>query len=187
MRIDILQDIQREIRYRCDQPSNRFGMGVYEHIKAVVKNGALLAERYGADQEVVLIAAWLHDIASITDYSLYRNHHIYGAKMAWEILSKWGYGEEKTALVQRCIQNHRGSVSLEKGSLEEICIADADAMAHFDSLPSLLYLAYHEQGMEFEEGRDFVRRKLERSFQKLSLKSREFCQDKYRQAMNILI
>ena len=38
----------------------------YYHIKAVIKNATLLAKEYGADIEVVIIAAWLHDIASIT-------------------------------------------------------------------------------------------------------------------------
>lgn len=41
----------------------------------MLKNAEILAEKYGADKEVVLIAAWLHDIASITDYSLYDLHH----------------------------------------------------------------------------------------------------------------
>ena len=76
MRQDILAGLQREVYRRCQSESNRFGMGCYDHIAAVVRHGALLAERCGADKEIVLIAAWLHDIASITDYSLYELHHI---------------------------------------------------------------------------------------------------------------
>ena len=53
----------------------------------------------------------------------------------------------KTALLQKCILNHRGSVKLERNSIEELCVADADAVSHFDSVPSLLYLAYVEKGM----------------------------------------
>lgn len=187
MRSGIIDNLRQEIRHRCEQPSNRFGMGVYYHIEAVVKNGALLAKQYGADQEIVMIAAWLHDIASITDYSLYQDHHIYGAEMAQDILSRWNYDEGKIELVQRCIRNHRGSVPLERESVEEICVADADAISHFDSVPSLLYLAYSERGMGLEEGREFVKEKLERSFQKLSLSSRKFYQNKYQQVMDILI
>jgi len=40
-----------------------------------------------------MIAAWLHDVASITDYVLYEEHHIHGAEMAHEILSKLSYDE----------------------------------------------------------------------------------------------
>ena len=45
-------------------------MGCYYHIVAVVKNAETLAGEYGTDKEIVLIVAWLQDIASITDYSL---------------------------------------------------------------------------------------------------------------------
>ena len=38
-----------------------------------------------ADKEVCIIAAWLHDIASITDYKLYKEHHIHGTIIADEI------------------------------------------------------------------------------------------------------
>lgn len=128
------------------------GMGCYYHIESVAKNAELLAEKYGADKEVVIIAAWLHDIASITDYSMYEEHHVYGATIAKEILNELNYEDEKTELVQKCVFNHRGSVNLEKLSKEELCVVDADAISHFDSVPSLLYLAYVERKMNIEEG-----------------------------------
>lgn len=172
MRNDILSDLQKEIYDRCQRETNKFGMGCYYHIVAVVKNAEILAEKYGADKEVVLIAAWLHDIASITDYSLYVLHHIHGAEMAYGILKEYGYDNKKIRLVQECIKNHRGSVNLEKNSLEELCVADADAISHFDSVPSLLYLAYVQKGMGIEDGKEFVKNKLARSFQKLSTESK---------------
>lgn len=64
MRDDILEKLQNEIHNRCLAETNKFGIGCYCHIAAVVKNAALLAHKYGADVEVVMIAAWLHDIAS---------------------------------------------------------------------------------------------------------------------------
>ncbi len=104
-----------------------------------------------------MIAAWLHDIASITDYSLYELHHIHGAEMAYLILKEYGYDDKKISLVQKCIRNHRGSVSL-----EELCVADA--ISNFVSVPSLLYLAYVQKCMGIEEGKTFVKDKLTRSF-----------------------
>lgn len=71
MRTDIIEYLQKEVYHRCKQPTNKFGMGCYYHIEAVVKNAEILAEKYGADKETVIIAAWLHDIASITDYAMY--------------------------------------------------------------------------------------------------------------------
>ena len=139
-----------------------------------------------ADKEIVMFAAWLHDIASVTDYALYEEHHIHGAEMAYEILSKLSYDESKILIVQNCIRNHRGSVYLDKTNVEELCVADADAISHFDSVPSLLYLAYVERQMSIEEGIRFVKGKLERSFCKLSEESKVFYEDKYRQVISVL-
>ena len=86
----------------------------------------------------------------------------------------------KTALLQKCILNHRGSVKLERNSIEELCVA------HFDSVPSLLYLAYVEKGMDIEHGSSFVREKLERSYNELSDESKEIYKEKYEQVMAIL-
>jgi len=186
MRTDILEYLQKEIYARSQKPTNKFGMGCYYHIEAVVKNSELLAEKYGADKEVVMIAAWLHDVASITDYELYEMHHIHGAEMAYDILMGFDYDEAKISLVQACIRNHRGSVSTDKTSIEELCVADADAISHFDSVPSLLYLAYVERKMGIEEGVQFVKGKLERSFRKLSSDSKEYYKEKYQQVMGTL-
>jgi len=186
MRTDILKYLQNEIYSRCQKPTNRFGMGCYYHIEAVVKNGELLAEKYNADKEIVMIAAWLHDVASITDYDLYENHHIHGAEMAYDILSKLSYDESKILKVQACIRSHRGSVTFDKKSIEELCVADADAISHFDSVPSLLYLAYVERKMDIDEGIQFVKGKLERSFCKLSKESKEYYREKYQQVMGVL-
>lgn len=186
MRTDILEYLQKEVFSRCKQPSNKFGMGCYYHIESVVKNAELLAEKYVADKEVVMIAAWLHDIASITDYSLYEEHHIHGAEIAKELLERMSYDKEKMVLVLECIRNHRGSINLDKFSKEELCVADADAISHFDSVPSLLYLAYVERQMSIEEGIAFVKGKLGRSYNKLSEKGKEFYKLKYREAMEVL-
>ena len=159
MRNDIIEYLQSEVKRRCESESNFFGMGCYYHICAVVENAVFLAEKYGADVEAVTIAAWLHDIASVTDYSLYDEHHIHGA---------------------------RGSKPTEKLSVEEMCVADADAISHFDSVPSLFYLAYVKRKLSIAEGTEFVRGKLERSFNKLSEQSKALYSDKYNEVMKVI-
>lgn len=186
MRQDIIEYLQSEIKRRCELPSNFFGMGCFYHIRAVVDNAAMLAKQFGADEEIVIIAAWLHDVASITDYNFYEKHHIHGAEMAKEILEKFDYDKAKIAQVQSCVLKHRGSISGERLSMEELCVADADAISHFDSVPSLLYLAYVERKMDIEEGISFVKQKLERSYNKLSDRSKEIYRTKYQQAMSVL-
>lgn len=186
MREDVIWALEQEVKRRCDSPDNFFGEGIYFHIQAVVKNSVFLAEKYGGDREVVSIAAWLHDIASITDYKYYEEHHIYGAQMAGELLAELRYPADKTELVQKCIRNHRGSVLCDKQSVEEICVADGDAISHFDSIPSLFYLAYVKRGYTIQEGIDFVADKCKRSFQKLSEESKALYQEKYVSVLQVI-
>lgn len=186
MRDDIIEYLKKEIKHRAENENNKFGIGAFYHIEAVAKNAEILADKYNADKEVCVIAAWLHDIASITDYDLYEEHHIYGAKIAHEILRKFEYDENKIELVKKCILNHRGSVDNKRLSKEEQIIADADAISHFDSIPSLLYLAYKEKNMSIEDGKQFVKSKLERSFNKLSDNSKTFYEQKFNNVMELL-
>ena len=50
MRKDILKKLQQDIYDKCQKETNKFGMGCYYHIVAVVKNAEILAEEYGADK-----------------------------------------------------------------------------------------------------------------------------------------
>lgn len=184
--MELMEWLEQELYERCNRPSNVYGMGIFDHVKAVVKNGGELAAEQGGDVEVVMVAGWLHDIASITDEALAPLHHEHGARMAGEILEQWHYPPEKIALVRACIHSHRGSVPMEKGSIEARCLADADAISHFDSVPSLLYMAYVKKGLGLEEGRTFVREKLKRSFAKLSPAGKAHYEEKYQQVMALL-
>lgn len=174
----IIEELKKDIKRRCESPNNFFGIGIYDHIKIVARHAIELAKLYEADVEVCEIAAWLHDIASITDYKLYENHHIHGADMAEKILSEYNYPPDKIHLVKLCILNHRGSVVKEKTTKEEICVADADAISHYDTLPSLFYLAFVQRKLSIKDGTEFVKNKLERSYNKMSEKSKEHYKQK---------
>ena len=106
----------------------------------VVKYAKLMAKKRGADEEIVEIAALLHDYASIKDYKLYKHHHIHGAEEAEKILKTVNYPMEKIEQVKQCIMSHRGSKMVKKPTKESICLTDA--MAHFDSISSLFRLAF---------------------------------------------
>lgn len=179
--------LEQEIKTRCDSESNFFGPTAFYHIKAVEENAEFLADRLGnVDKEVVVAASWLHDVASVTKKEYYEEHHIYGAQIAEEILKEKKYPEEKIPLVKNCILNHRGSVLKEKLSKEEQIVADADAISHFDQVPSLFYLAFEVKGLSYEEGLEFVKGKLKRSYNKLSDESKEIYKDKYKDVMKVL-
>ena len=182
----MIREIQEDIKRRCESSDNFFGIGSYQHIESVANNAVELAILYQADVEVCEIAGWLHDIASITDYKLYENHHIHGANMAEEILKAYDYPADKIELVKLCILNHRGSVLKEKITKEEICVADADAISHYDTLPSLFYLAFVQRKLDIHDGAKFVKSKLERSYNKMSQASKEHYKDKINMIQSML-
>lgn len=186
MEDNMIEQIKLEVRNRCENPSNFFGSGIYEHIESVAKHAVELAKHYNGDVEVCEVAGWLHDIASITDYKLYKEHHIYGADIAEGILNSFNYPKDKIELVKLCILNHRGSVLKEKTTKEEICVADADAISHYDTLPSLFYLAFVQRKLNIDDGVAFVRNKLERSYNKMSCESKEYYKDKMELILSIL-
>lgn len=176
-----------EVKRRCELPSNAYGIGAWDHhIKIVYELAKKYANEYGASLEIVALAALLHDIASVTDVSYTEEHHIIGAKIAEQLLLKEDYPREKIELIKKCILNHRGSRLAEKNSPEEICVADSDAMAHFYSIPSLLSLVYREKNLSIDEGSKFVMDKLDRSYNKMSDKGKNFVKKQYAAAKDVL-
>lgn len=175
------------VKDRCEQPTNVYGIGAWDHhIKIVYELAKQYADEYGADQEIVAIAALLHDVASVTNVEFTEEHHVIGAEIAEEILVNEKYPIEKIELIKKCILNHRGSRLVDKTSNEEICIADCDAMAHFYSIPSLLSMVYREKKLSIDEGSKFVMEKLDRSYNKMSDRGKVLVKKQYDSAKNIL-
>ena len=179
--------IYTDVKQRCMAPSNAYGIGAWDHhIKIVYELAKKYASEYGADLEIVSLAALLHDVASVTDASFTEEHHIIGAEIAEELLLKENYPVDRIDLIKKCILNHRGSRLVDKTSPEEICIADSDAMAHFYSIPSLLSMVYREKGLSIDEGSKFVMDKLDRSYNKMSEKGKVLVKRQYESAKDIL-
>lgn len=184
---ELEQKIYKEVKKRCQAPTNVYGIGAWSHhIKLVYDLAKKNAKMYNANQEIVALAALLHDIASVTDEKLTENHHIYGARIAENLLTKENYPNEKIELIKKCILHHRASVIFPTTTNEEICIKDADAMAHFYSIPSLLSMVYREKQLSIDEGKKFVLNKLERSYNKLTEKGKKLVQKQYDAAKLLL-
>ncbi len=185
---DIINEIYNEVKKRCMLSSNAYGIGAWDHhIELVYKIAIEICYEYGANHDIVALAALLHDVASVTDKSYTEEHHIIGAKIAEELLKPYTLAKEDVELIEKCILNHRGSKLAQKTTPEEICIADADAMAHFCSVPSLLRMVYVEKNMSIDEGAEFVYNKLQRSYNKLSNKGKEIILPQYQAAKILLL
>lgn len=182
--MDITKTIQEELIKRCNSYEEKTGYNYWEnHIKHVVKNAIELAKEYNADVEIVTLGALLHDISVPSEYGPIEEHHIYGSKIADELLHKLNYPEEKIEHVKKCIENHRSSGKANRATIEEQCVADADAIAHFDAIPSLFSLAYKDRKMKIVDGANFVKEKLKRDYQKLSPRTKELMESRYTNIM----
>jgi len=129
----IIQQVRDFVESECKKPESKYGYEPFEHHFIPVADYALkLADELGGDKEVILIAAWLHDIGSIVCGR--KDHHTTGAQIAEKKLQELGYDEEKIELVKLCISNHRGSREDDRKSIEEKIIAEADAMSNFENI-----------------------------------------------------
>jgi uncharacterized protein len=180
----VIAEIAEIVERACAEETNVFGYGIWtHHISQVARNAKRLAGMFGADPEIVEIAALLHDYASVKDEALYEDHHVHGPVEAERLLRRFGYPQERIEAVKDCIAAHRGSVPGERRSAEAECLANADAMTHIEQVPSLLELAFVQRGMGIDEGTRWVRAKLERSWNKLSPQVQEMMREKYEAAL----
>lgn len=75
----------------------------WEHVQRVVQMAVWLADKCGADRDIVEAAAWLHDIRKSEP-----NHGKAGAAEAKQILQKTDFPAEKIAVVVDAIARHVG-------------------------------------------------------------------------------
>jgi len=183
----LIEKLTDLVENACKSKNNKYGYGIWSHhIKPMIKISAKLASIHNAEEEIVIIATLLHDLAGIRDDSKTKDHHIYGAIEAEEILRGYNYPDDKIEKVKKCILNHRGSVNNFKDSVEEICVADADAMTHIEEIGSLFYLVYKELDMGIDEGIQYIKGKLNRDWNKMSDKSKEIFKYKYEKVIDII-
>ena len=185
--VTIINHLYELVETACKSPNNRFGYGIWSHhIIQVIKYSKVMAKEINADAEVVEIAALLHDYSGIRDYSLHKQHHIHSAKDAEELLTEFNYPEKKIKIIQDAIISHRGSIESEVRSKEARCLVNADAMAHIDQVVSLLYYVFNKENLSIEDGKKWVRKKLEKSWAKLDSIGKKIMESKYKVIISIL-
>ena len=148
-----------------------------EHIKYVYEEAIRLAELYGADYEIVSLGALLHDIALIKKVGDRKDHHINGSKIAEQLLKEYGYATYKIDKVLGCIYNHRSSKNAT--NIEELCVADADILAHFDNIPMLFNSAFNRSNVNLNEVRSWMKGVFDKDYNDLSEKTKESFKEQY--------
>ena len=184
--MDIVQEIKNFVEDECKKPESKYGYEPFLfHFIPMIENVKKLTNELGGDKEIILLAAWLHDIGSMV-YGR-DNHHITGAKIAEEKLKELNYPLEKIELVKKCIINHRGSQQNNRNSIEEQIIAEADVMCNFDNIAGLFKAALVYENKNQQEARDSIREKLTRKWSQLHFEnSKRILKPKFDAAMLLL-
>ncbi len=186
--IDIIKEVEKYVEKQIEIYKNNADDHYdfwNEHIKYVYVESQKLAEQYGADMEIVKLGALLHDIALICKVGDREDHHINGKILAEEILRKYDYPREKMNRVLSCVYNHRSSKNAT--NIEDLCVADADIIAHFDNIPMLFNSAYNRNNINLNEVRSWLKAGFEKDFNDLSDRTKESFNDQYKLICKIVL
>jgi len=175
-------EIRKIVKDICDKGGQ---MQWEMHIMPVMSNAMKLAGMLNADKKIVEISVYLHDIARLRE-KREDHHHIKGAKMAEEILTKLGYEKTFIKKVSYCIICHRGP-SRNCKTREAKILNSADAMSHFDNVPYLFWIATACKGMGFKEALEWVDYKMEKGWnEKMQPEAKKLYKPKYEAAKLLL-
>ncbi|MFH1392357.1 MAG: HD domain-containing protein [bacterium] len=183
---EIAKKAQKCVRYLAKQ--NGWFWFYNMHQKAVIKSAKDLLKLYPkADQKIVLISCWLHDIAHYYAkddkeiLTVKKNHHIDGARIAEEILSKHEIDKIEINKIINCVLRHRNLEAYRPRTLEEKVVVVADALSHFRSIFYLTYFKFHPKH-SLEEMVKVDLEKIERDWRDVQLlpKAKKLAEDQYR-------
>jgi HD superfamily phosphodiesterase len=182
----IIEEIKKFVEESCKSPSSHYGHEIFfcHFIPMVAHAKNLASMETNVDIEIVELAAWLHDIGSVTMGR--RDHHITGAKIASEKLKELNLPKNKIEKIADCIYCHRGSQPIERKTKEAQIIADADTISAFDNLSGLFKAAVFHENLNQIQAKASVKQKLLNSWEKLSPKARNLIRPKYEAAMILL-
>lgn len=102
----------------------------FDHVLRVLRLAERLGEALGADMEILMAAALLHDAADAhpAEGGGRLSHEQASAEFAGEILREEGWDPERIAAVQHCIRAHRFRGEEAPESLEAKILFDADKL-----------------------------------------------------------
>ncbi len=183
----ITETVREYVFDACRGDNNAFGPGFFEeHLLVVREYSGRLAKVFAADAEIVELAAYLHDIAAVQDFTALPKHPVLSAEIARAVLRDHGYPTERTERVAKCILSHSAPVQMGSGLPEEVCLSNADAMSQIVRPIYWLYYVFHVRQFGFAEGRDWLRQRVESNWAALIPPARALIEKEYGQAREYL-
>lgn len=115
----------------------------WEHTQRVAQYGRQIAQAEGADEEVVVIACLLHDVAHFDPLVSYKDHGREGARISRPLLTELGYPEETVEAICYAIAVHVDEEAdfEHPHTLEADIVSDADNIDRFGATRTLRWCA----------------------------------------------
>jgi len=157
---------------------------IYAHVVLVAGIASATATQLGGNGPIAYLAGLLHDIGAAVEGP--KEHHKTGEEIAKKILADLAYPEDVINAVQYCIFGHRGSVKGKRETIEAKCVASADGLVHFHQIPALFAVALLKKGLSSREAGEWVKDKLERSWQKMLPMHTKKARKRYKAVMETL-
>jgi putative nucleotidyltransferase with HDIG domain len=183
----LVADICKFVHQACQREGNVFSPSFFDqHLSVVADCATSLAERLGADLEVVEMAAYLHDISAVFDPATMPNHPRQSADLATQILVEHGYPKGRASDVARAIASHSHPLPIGSASLEEVCVSNADAAARILRPAYWMYFVFGIRKYGFEEGRQWLRELIEKQWRVLIEPAKELVGNQYGATLELL-
>lgn len=184
---ELIEKIRKAVREECERKGNVFGPAFFEqHLKAVAEYAGKLAERFGADKEIVELAAYLHDISAVRDVATLPEHPVRSAAIAREMLIGLDYPGARAERVAEAIASHASPIPLGSGPVEAVCLSNADAMAQIARPAYFLFFAFTVRKLGFDHGTHWLLDRVEANWKELAEPARELIKREYHQARAFL-
>jgi len=119
--LDLMEFVETQILPQYAQFDKAHNL---EHVTRVIRRSLELAERTGADVDMVYAIAAYHDIGMSGPRAI---HHLTGGKILMQDkrLKRW-FSDEKMKIMKEAIEDHRASASRAPRSLYGKIVAEAD-------------------------------------------------------------
>jgi hypothetical protein len=170
MTIDAIREL---VRAECARPTNAFGPAFFEqHVLQVAAHGRELSASLGADPVVVELAAYLHDLAAVRDLACVPTHHLDGAALARGLLRADGWPGRVVDAVAGAVERHSAPVPCGAGSLEAVCLSNADVTAQLARPAYWFFYLHRVRGLDHREALAWWRGRAERAWDALASEAR---------------
>lgn len=123
----------------------------FDHVERVCRLAQWLGEQMNARLDVLLPAAWLHDVGHASDDSA--AHHEASLRTARELLPTLGFAPETVEAILTCIAEHRFSSGKIPSTLESQILSDADKLDALGAIGIARAFAFSgERGRDLADG-----------------------------------